>query len=94
MKIYRVKNGVIIQHATGAYSLETDWDELINREDLARYLRDVLDTSGLPLVDGEFRRWDSAADCQPGGLGGGRHLLPKPHSAHRGVADGRRRGLL
>ena len=54
MKIYRTKNGVIIQHATGAYSFETDWDELINREDLARYLRDLLDTSGLPLVDGDF----------------------------------------
>src|SRR6185437_12355645 len=41
-------------HATRAYSFETDWDELINREDLARCLRDLLDTSGLPLVDGDF----------------------------------------
>ena len=54
MKIYRTKDGVVIQHATGAYSFKTDWDDLINREDLARYLRDLLDSSGLPLVDGDF----------------------------------------
>jgi 2-dehydro-3-deoxy-D-arabinonate dehydratase len=54
VKIYRTKDGVVIQHATGAYSFKTDWDDLINREDLARYLRDLLDSSGLPLVDGDF----------------------------------------
>ncbi len=54
MKIYRVKDGVIIQDGTGAYSFETDWDELINREDLPRYLRGLLDTSDLPSVGGDF----------------------------------------
>ncbi len=54
MKIYRVNDGVIIQDETGAYSLETDWDELINREDLSRYLRNLLDTSDLPSVGGDF----------------------------------------
>ena len=57
MKIYRVKDGVIIQdgqNGTRAYLLETGWDELINREDLASYLRNVLDTSGLRSVDGDF----------------------------------------
>ena len=48
------KNGVIIRHATRAYSFETDWDELINREDLSRYLRDLLDSSDLPSVGGDF----------------------------------------
>ena len=54
MKIYRVKDGAIIQDETGAYSIETDWDELINREDLFSYLRDLLDTSYLPSVGGDF----------------------------------------
>ncbi len=54
VKIYRVKDGVIIQDGTGAYSFETDWDELINREDLSSYLRSLLDTSDLPSVGGDF----------------------------------------
>src|SRR5205085_5330619 len=54
VKIYRVQDGVIIQDGTGAYSFEADWDELINREDLARYLRGLLDSSGLPSVGGDF----------------------------------------
>lgn len=53
MKIYRVKDGVIIQDGTRAYSFETGWDELINREDLTRYLRHLLDT-GLPLAASDF----------------------------------------
>lgn len=56
MKIYRIKNGVIIQDGTDTYSFETDWDELINREDLARYLRYLLDTSGLTPVDSDFNQ--------------------------------------
>jgi 2-dehydro-3-deoxy-D-arabinonate dehydratase len=54
VKIYRVKDGVIIQGGTGAYSFETDWDKLINREDLSSYLRNVLDSSDLPSVGGDF----------------------------------------
>ena len=54
MKIYRVKDGVIIQEGEGAYAFEADWDELINREDLSSYLRNLLDSSGLPSVGGDF----------------------------------------
>ena len=54
MKIYRIKDGVIIQDETGAYSIKSDWDELINRDDLASYLRDMLDNSGLPAVGSDF----------------------------------------
>jgi 2-dehydro-3-deoxy-D-arabinonate dehydratase len=57
VKIYRVKDGVIIQDeqdGTDAYSFETDWDELINREDLFSYLRGLLDSSSLPSVAGDF----------------------------------------
>ncbi|HET8967175.1 MAG TPA: hypothetical protein VFN20_13205, partial [Candidatus Acidoferrum sp.] len=53
MRIYRVKDGVIIQDGTSAYSFEADWDELINREDIVRYLRHLLDT-GLPLAASDF----------------------------------------
>ena len=54
MRIYRVNDGVIVQDETATYSLETDWDELINRDDLHRYLRNLLDTSELPSVGGDF----------------------------------------
>lgn len=54
MKIYRIKDGVIIQDETDAYLFKADWDELINRDDLARYLRDIVDNSGLPAVVEDF----------------------------------------
>jgi 2-dehydro-3-deoxy-D-arabinonate dehydratase len=54
VRIYRVKDGVIIQGGTGAYSYKTDWDDLINREDLSSYLRDLLDSPDLSSVGGDF----------------------------------------
>jgi 2-dehydro-3-deoxy-D-arabinonate dehydratase len=54
VKIYRIKDGVIIQDETDAYLFKADWDELINRDDLARYLRDIVDNSGLPAVVEDF----------------------------------------
>lgn len=55
MKLYRVKDGAIIQDETSAFFFETDWDKLINRGDLFRYLHGLLDVSRLPSVDGDFR---------------------------------------
>lgn len=55
MKLYRVKDGAIIQHETRSFLFETDWDQLINRGDLFRYLHGLLDSSRLPSVDGDFR---------------------------------------
>lgn len=54
MKIYRVQDGAIIENGTGVYSFETDWDELINRDDLAQFLRNLLDATSLPSVSGDF----------------------------------------
>jgi 2-dehydro-3-deoxy-D-arabinonate dehydratase len=54
VKIYRVKDGVIIQDEKEAYFFEIEWDELINREDLFRYLMNLLDTPKLISVSGEF----------------------------------------
>lgn len=55
MKLYRVKDGAIIQDETSSFLFETDWDKLINRGDLFRYLHGLLDISRLPSVDGDFR---------------------------------------
>ena len=55
MKLYRVKDGAIIQGETSSFFFETDWDTLINRGDLFRYLHGLLDISRLPSVDGDFR---------------------------------------
>jgi 2-dehydro-3-deoxy-D-arabinonate dehydratase len=54
VKIYRVKDGVIVQNGTVAYSFETDWDELINRDDLSSYLRGLIASSVLFPVGGDF----------------------------------------
>ena len=54
MKIYRIKDGVIIQDKTGAHLLKADWDELINQEDIASYLRDLLDGGRLSAIGGDF----------------------------------------
>ena len=55
MKLYRVEQGAVIESDTGAYSFESDWDELINRNDLFSYLRSLLDSRDLPSVDDDFR---------------------------------------
>jgi 2-dehydro-3-deoxy-D-arabinonate dehydratase len=55
VKLYRVEEGVIIESRLGAYSLEVDWDELINRDDLFSHLSALLDTRDLPSVDVDFR---------------------------------------
>jgi len=55
MKLYRVKDGAIIQDETRSFLFETDWDKLINRGDLFRYLHGLVDNSRLPSVDGDFR---------------------------------------
>lgn len=51
MKIYRIRAGVIIQDGTAAYSLETEWDDFVNRDDLSDYVRAIVDSTDLPAVD-------------------------------------------
>jgi 2-dehydro-3-deoxy-D-arabinonate dehydratase len=55
VKLYRVREGVIIESSAGAYAFATDWDELINRNDLFSYLRTVVDSGDLPSIDEDFR---------------------------------------
>ena len=50
MKIYRVKDGAIVEDSC-AYFYEADWDELLNRDDLFQSLNHLLKSSSLPAVD-------------------------------------------
>ena len=54
MKLYRAKEGIIIQRDHETFLLAGDWDELINREDLLLSLRQLLAASALPSLDGEI----------------------------------------
>jgi 2-dehydro-3-deoxy-D-arabinonate dehydratase len=45
VKLYRVSGGAVVELNEGAYFFETDWDELINRDDLQLYLSEI--TPGL-----------------------------------------------
>jgi 2-dehydro-3-deoxy-D-arabinonate dehydratase len=55
VKLYRVKEGIIIESGPRAYSCETDWDTLINRPDLHNYLPNLLESNDLTSVDGDIR---------------------------------------
>ena len=55
MKLYRTKEGIIIESGPRAYSFETDWDALINRPDPYHYLRNLLESNDLLSVDRDFR---------------------------------------
>jgi 2-dehydro-3-deoxy-D-arabinonate dehydratase len=54
VKLYRVDEGVIVEDGGGAYLCEDAWDELLNRDDLFRYLKSLLDETELPTVGDEF----------------------------------------
>lgn len=54
MKLYRIKDGIIVESHKRAYAFETDWDALINRSDLFNYLRNLVETNDLPAHDGDF----------------------------------------
>jgi len=50
MKLYRTTYGAVIQNELGAYRCDTDWDELINRNDLFAHLSGVLASADLTLA--------------------------------------------
>jgi 2-dehydro-3-deoxy-D-arabinonate dehydratase len=54
VKIYRVKDGVLVQVETSTWFFKTDWDELINHEELFQYLRALLNSSELTPVSEDF----------------------------------------
>jgi 2-dehydro-3-deoxy-D-arabinonate dehydratase len=54
MKLYRVSNGAIIQTVRGVYLYSTDWDELINRDDLFQHLSMVITSGELAEASADF----------------------------------------
>jgi 2-dehydro-3-deoxy-D-arabinonate dehydratase len=54
VKLYRVVEGVVVEDEGTAYLCVDAWDELLNRDDLFRYLKSLLDESELPTVGDDF----------------------------------------
>ena len=53
MRLYRLENGVFLERDGTSLRLDSDWDALVNRDDLAGYLRratgDAAPGRGRPL---------------------------------------------
>jgi 2-dehydro-3-deoxy-D-arabinonate dehydratase len=43
MKLYKTTKGIILEHAGAAYIVDDQWDTLINRDNLATYLQEIID---------------------------------------------------
>src|SRR5262245_47966028 len=54
MKLYRVNEGAVIATESGACFYATDWDQLINREDLLEHLSSLMNFNELPVAHHEF----------------------------------------
>jgi 2-dehydro-3-deoxy-D-arabinonate dehydratase len=54
MKLYRINEGAVVQNHNGAYLYSTDWDELINRDDLFQHLSSVLTSGELARASDDF----------------------------------------
>lgn len=39
MKLYKIAKGILLEHNNSAYIIDDEWDSLINRDDLAGYLK-------------------------------------------------------
>lgn len=48
MKIYRLTDGIVLQHENVSYLLKHEWDSLINRDSLYTYLTEILHE--LPVI--------------------------------------------
>lgn len=43
MKLYKTTKGIILEHAGAAYIVDDQWDTLVNRDNLAAYLQEIID---------------------------------------------------
>lgn len=43
MKLYKTTKGIILEHAGAAYIVDDQWDALVNRDNLAAYLQEIID---------------------------------------------------
>ena len=41
MKLYKIAKGILLEHNNSAYIIDDEWDSLINRDDLAGYLKQI-----------------------------------------------------
>jgi 2-dehydro-3-deoxy-D-arabinonate dehydratase len=54
MKLYKLSEGIVLQHNSAHFLLKYDWDALINRDDLYQHLNEL--TPGLPVLTDEIAR--------------------------------------
>ena len=52
MKLYRIEDGAVIENQSGAFLIKEEWDQLINRDDLHRYLTAQIDSGDLASATG------------------------------------------
>jgi len=48
MKLFKLSDGIVLQHNNANYLIQYDWDALINRDALYQYLVGII--AGLPIV--------------------------------------------
>ena len=48
MKLYKLSDGIILQHGNANYLIQSNWDTLINRDNLYSYLQEI--ASELPVL--------------------------------------------
>jgi|SRR4030095_298995 2-dehydro-3-deoxy-D-arabinonate dehydratase len=57
MKLYRINEGAVVQNHDGVYLYSTDWDELINRDDLFQHLSSVLTSGEVVRASDDFSQY-------------------------------------
>lgn len=64
MKLYKTLRGILLEHSDSWHVLHADWDNLVNRDNLHGYLKNL--ASKAPSVDGaEARRWIEQGGMAP-----------------------------
>ncbi|MFC3197925.1 fumarylacetoacetate hydrolase family protein [Parapedobacter deserti] len=56
MKLYKTTQGPLLHASDGYYAAGQDWDELVNRDDLYRYLNEILSSAQL-IQESAARAW-------------------------------------
>jgi 2-dehydro-3-deoxy-D-arabinonate dehydratase len=54
MKLYRIAQGAVIENENGAFQINGEWDDLINRDDLYNHLTALLDSDELASAQHDF----------------------------------------
>ena len=54
MKLYRIADGAVVENGSGAFQIQGDWDQLVNRDDLYEYLSALLGSGQLSTAQPDF----------------------------------------